>query len=604
MYHQAQLNSEQQFQMDHSSLQQMKNNNVQVGEPIQLAPTNQLSSFPINQQLLQQLHNQLQFQLLNQNQGMPYFGTSFLGQQGVYQQQAPLLSPYNPSNSDPVSSTVIHQPLVTSTPGLSTENQQMAHVYKRQFDDVSKSFDTSIGNLPAEQHRPQRVVPRNATPKKMKTVTVLNADQHAFSGKHPTPSASARQLSEVSAAACKFATTRYPFAPFHIVFKSSVKDKLAIDELVKHAKEQDMELEIAAYRHKFSDKDYSLLVFVDNIESFCFLAKDENWPVRLSQESFKIKKPSTPPQLCAIISNVSLNLDWDEFVNDMKTQYPEVVNVIRLKNRNQQFIRTVKIEFGGVSARDDVIQRKEMSIDYMKYKVVEFLAPAQVLICGNCCEIGHFQKNCPLKDMTVCKTCGAQCTNIKIHECSGEPKCVRCGEEHKSTDSKCRLVRNYRAALTRNLLQQPVYNPNGFVNNNQAEVEFPLAFAKNNQPTTTTRTNYSTEINFDSLISKKLDFFLEEIKGEIKKTHETIGEIRNEMHTHLIHSNMKIESVEKQVISIENNFQEFTRTINNKIEIIFRLLIQNVTLSSEDKDLLSSLSNKRKPIPKSSKSNK
>jgi hypothetical protein len=44
--------------------------------------------------------------------------------------------------------------------------------------------------------------------------------------------------------------------------------------------------------------------------------------------------------------------------------------------------------------------------------------------------------------------------DIKEHKmiCSGVVKCVHCGGAHKSNDTKCPIVKDYRAALTKSLL--------------------------------------------------------------------------------------------------------------------------------------------------------
>ena len=267
----------------------------------------------------------------------------------------------------------------------------------------------------------------------------------------------------------------------------------------------------------------------------------------------------------------------------MKEQYPEVVDVIRLKNRAQHPVRTVKVAFSCAKARNNVLQQKEMPIDYMKYRVVEYLTPAQVLICGNCCEIGHFQKNCPLRDKTTCKICGVSYADIKNHECSGVPKCIRCGEDHKSTDSKCSIVKSYRAALTRNLLQQPVTFSKGFDNANPSQADFPLAFAKHRQPFTAVTTSQTMEVNLDTLLSKKLDLFLDEIKNESKKTRETIDDLREEMRKHVDESKEKIESVEMKIQKIEFELQDNMSRINQIALNVCMVMANNVKLSEEDK---------------------
>lgn len=387
---------------------------------------------------------------------------------------------------------------------------------------------------------------------------------------------------EVSEAARNFATTRYPFGPYHVIFQSSVKDRLVIDELAKHALELKVDMRIAGYRHKSVDNGYSVLIFVEDIDSFCFLNNEANWPKRLASAEFSIKKPMIPPQLCLVISNVSLNIDWEEFVIDLKENYQDAVNVIRLKNRNQRPVPMVKVEFACRATRESILQSKRMNIGYMNYKITEYLAPVQVLICGNCCQIGHFQKNCPLKNVTVCKTCGEQCPDIKEHECSKELKCIRCGECHKSNDPKCQTIKSYRAALTRNLLQRPASTSKGYDTNNFVN-DYPLAFAKQKIQPFNVKSTDVTETSIHVAFMSKLDLFLTDIKSELKKTNDSIEIIRNEMQAKWEETNNKIVSLEVKMKAIEQDVHERTRKLNNSIEELLRSIEYNKDISIDDK---------------------
>ena len=553
--------------------------------------TGHLGNYPLNQLLIQQLQNSMQLQQLNNNQATSQFMTPQHGPFGIPQQHAPFSTHVSPLNNGFIPSSVVNLPMVSSSPDQLNENVMMAQVYKRQIEDISKSLDTSVIMHQEENHPTTRRSIGMMSPKKLKTGADRHGNGNSSGEPHgpASPSITNKQQMGVTAAACRFATTRYPFAPFHLTFKSIVKDKPIIDELVTGAQAVHMELKIAAYRHKLVNNIFSLLIFVEDIKSFCFLNKETNWPKSLAGGTFKLKKPSTPAQLCLILPNVSLNVDWDDFVNDTMAQYPEVVNVIRLRNRNQRPIPTVKIELGDNETKNTILQHKEMTIGYMKYKVVEYLAPMQILICGNCCEIGHFQKNCPLKDESVCKICGTKYADEKKHECSGKPKCVRCGEDHKSTDAKCSTVKSYRAALTRNLLNGPNNYTNNNMNNKQPERDFQIAFANRKQQLATTNPYSSTESMFESLVAKKLDSFLAEIKVEMRKTQESIDTVRNEMSVLSTELNKKIEIVEQYVGTMDTEIQERINTIVNSIETILLVLNKNTELSSEDKTSVSSI---------------
>ena len=167
-----------------------------------------------------------------------------------------------------------------------------------------------------------------------------------------------------------------------------------------------------------------------------FLYNQKNWSTSLAGTEYTIKKPSIPPQLALVIPSVSLQVDWEEFTQELVDMYSGIVNVIRLRNKAQQPARAVKLEFGSAKARKDILETGEITVSRLKYRVVEFYAQANVLICSNCYGIGHFRKSCPQKHEATFKICGEKSANLKDHNCSGIPKCIHCSGAHASNDSK------------------------------------------------------------------------------------------------------------------------------------------------------------------------
>ena len=82
----------------------------------------------------------------------------------------------------------------------------------------------------------------------------------------------------VSNAACRFATSRYPFAPFSAIFSQKVREKTVVEDLIKHASDHwKFELKTVAYRKKSSENnEYRILIFVENSEWFVFLHDQSN----------------------------------------------------------------------------------------------------------------------------------------------------------------------------------------------------------------------------------------------------------------------------------------------------------------------------------------
>jgi hypothetical protein len=60
----------------------------------------------------------------------------------------------------------------------------------------------------------------------------------------------------------------------------------------------------------------------------------------LSGCEFNTKSPSNPPQLALVLPMVSLQIDWDDFVEEVREKYPSITGIIGLKTKlNSQYER-------------------------------------------------------------------------------------------------------------------------------------------------------------------------------------------------------------------------------------------------------------------------
>ena len=100
-------------------------------------------------------------------------------------------------------------------------------------------------------------------------------------------------------------------------------------------------LDIAGYRRTRVNDDFKVLIFVKTVNSFAFIMDKNVWPEVLCGKLYKLSMPTIPPQLSLVLPFVSYNTDMQELTADIQLLHPEVVNVIRLKNRNQQVIHAV-----------------------------------------------------------------------------------------------------------------------------------------------------------------------------------------------------------------------------------------------------------------------
>ncbi|CAM4927540.1 unnamed protein product [Rotaria socialis] len=332
--------------------------------------------------------------------------------------------------------------------------------------------------------------------------TIVNSNLRQPQPKHTT-NVSTQQ--DISSAATRYAQTRYPFPPFIIRFPlKNINDKHVAAEISLHFKQQhQLDLSFLNYRSsqaKCLENEQDVLLYVKDVESFTNLLDYKKWPITLDNNSFTVPStPSIPPQLSLIIKNVDLRININEFTEHIKLQFPEVKNVIRLKNKMQQEIRYIKIEFISYLARNEMLKKGRINIDYRTYDIEEYLAPASVLICSKCCGIGHFKRQCT-QDAITCKLCGQTYTDVKQHTCTNVPKCVHCDGAHASNATNCPIVKQFRADLTKKLL----HSNSTTTNNNQ------YSYDPNHFPALAPNRNASIGWSNNNVISK-LDLLVQSV---------------------------------------------------------------------------------------------
>ncbi|CAF1931741.1 unnamed protein product [Rotaria magnacalcarata] len=147
-----------------------------------------------------------------------------------------------------------------------------------------------------------------------------------------------------------------------------------------------------------SNNEYDFLIFLKDASSFSFLLDLKHWPSNFRNENFTFSSsPAIPSQLSLIIKNVDLRLDFNEFCQEIKTRYPQVKNVIRLKNKFNNDIKLVKLELTSNVVRDELLIKRKMTIDYIIYDIDEYLAPGNILICwetNSCSQDSYSSDSC------------------------------------------------------------------------------------------------------------------------------------------------------------------------------------------------------------------
>lgn len=260
---------------------------------------------------------------------------------------------------------------------------------------------------------------------------------------------------EISEQARRFAVTRYPFPPFSLSFEHSTNEKTVVNEILQHFEQQHgTQLKLAGHRMK--DK-HNLLLFVEDRVSFACLFDEQKWPATLLSKAYHRKLPShLPPQFSIVLRNVPSDLPTIDLLTSVQKEFPQVVNAHRINSPNKLPTTFVRLDISRIEVIDELLKRKHIYIDGMRIATSQYLAPAKVLVCSKCFQIGHFRSQCK-NTYDYCKACGLAVTDLKEHAnaCNKKLCCVRCKGDHESNDGRCPEIKSYRAALTKSLLAKP-----------------------------------------------------------------------------------------------------------------------------------------------------
>ena len=422
----------------------------------------------------------------------------------------------------------------------------------------------------------------------------------------PSPQHAA-SLINISSAATRFATTRFPFAPFVIRFSiNGILEKQVAQELVKHNEiHHQSQIQISNVRiskAKCHRDECDFLIYVKDARTFALLFDTTKWPAHIAGHQYTFPSmPSFPPQLSLVLKNVDLRTDVEDLSACLKASYPEVHNVIRLRNKFQNEIRMIKIEILSIDTRLKLLDDRKLRLNGVTYDIESYLSPATVLICSQCRGIGHFKRQCTQVEVT-CNVCGQTCQDMQQHKCSKELKCIHCNGDHMSNSTKCPIIKDYRSALTRKLLAtssaQRSVQQEGFARVFDTD-HFPL-LPQPQANTTAANTNLMTKIDeilstmkvinesLDRITSKQNDF---EQFMRAKNDQDALMAKKVELLTE------KFSETEEMTI---DNGNMITKLILPTIELLSKFLYhKNMTANGvDDADFKSQIQTKRTLIEK------
>ena len=405
---------------------------------------------------------------------------------------------------------------------------------------------SSIPVLVAAEPLLSKVVPQVQGIQQAPTAQAVHVIQQASVVQH-TQDAQRSSHSEqfsVTIESTRYAQTRFPFPPFIIRFNAGKVTAAQIKQGLSDYCSEKYQMEINILNCRASTRsfnnEYDYLLFLRDASSFSFLLDQHHWPMTFGNETFTFPpSPSIPPQLSLLIKNVDLRLNFNEFCQEIKTRYPEGKNVIRLKNKFNNDIKLVKLELTSSFAREELLNKRKITVGYIIYDVDEYLAPANILVCSKCMGLCHFMKQCKQVKST-CRTCGECVDDLNTHICSNIEKCIHCGQNHRSNSLKCQVVKSFRSELARKL-----FSSNN--NNNNHSIS-----------STTNSSNNMNNSNFKYLTSDFPPLHVRQVlpsnlnNNMLTKLDDLLGKI-TEINNHLSNLELKYNNFEKFMIEKKEN---------------------------------------------------
>jgi hypothetical protein len=127
-------------------------------------------------------------------------------------------------------------------------------------------------------------------------------------------------------------------------------------------------------------------------ESFVFLYDCNNSSATLARYNFTTKILSILLlYLILPLGSLHFQSDGNDFVQQIKNKFVNIVGIICLRNKVQQSVRAVKLGFKSIKFLNEVLNAVEISIMHTKYKIAEYYSQINVLICFNRFGILYFQ---------------------------------------------------------------------------------------------------------------------------------------------------------------------------------------------------------------------
>jgi hypothetical protein len=207
------------------------------------------------------------------------------------------------------------------------------------------------------------------------------------------PPEAAAQQPEISEQARCFAEITFAFFPFLVKFRQDVKESAMIEALKNHF------TNTHAFTHKLTEhrliEKRELLFCVYYQKSFDVCSDEQKWSPSIgSLDHGKFRPNQLPPQFCIVLRNVPLNIETDDLLLSIKKEHLDDLTIHRILNKDKRPTSFVRLDMQHVKTIDAILKKRFIYANNNRLAVFKCVAPAKLLICNRCFQIGHFRSTC------------------------------------------------------------------------------------------------------------------------------------------------------------------------------------------------------------------
>lgn len=240
------------------------------------------------------------------------------------------------------------------------------------------------------------------------------------------------------------------FPPYSIIPKNALlPDQCTDRKLIEHLilewkKKNGIDLDITG---RFGH-DSCLLIFANNESSFEELYCRSKWPDKLHNVEFNVKAPRIfPAAYSVIIQQFFSNWNIGEVLDELKTTYPSIINITRMKSNNNKPLNLVRADFCSLAQCKKILNDGKITIGHMKNPVKQYYPPVKINKCMKCFSHQHNTRECTSL-VQLCIRCGTD--HPFNNDCQNEIKCANCGQDHYAGHSSCTEVQQIRKQISQN----------------------------------------------------------------------------------------------------------------------------------------------------------